>query len=278
MNAQKQTGFTIIEVSLVLGISSLLLMLMMVGITLAVQRQRFSDSVNGTQSFLQQQFNFTQNVLNDRSTGSCGDPTNPGDTATADPSDRGASGCVVLGKLLEIAVATGDDESTVNSYDVVGTDVDTTVAPYKDYSDLELMRAIHPTVIKQTATDTSYIVPWGAQIANLKDADKVGGNSSVVRFVALLRSPRSGIIHVYKMDTAAPFNVPFSSSADTLRQLSSSSVDTRLQEIANDSLKMCVSSVDLANFRAMLEIIPSGSQDGIISHFDDQAKDDYPCA
>lgn len=269
---QKHTGFTIIEVSLVLGISSLLLMFMMTGITLAVQRQRFSDSVNGTQSYLQQQFNYTQNVTNNRPGGAC-DPDNPGDPLVDDNSIRGSSACLIIGKLIEIR--TGADETTVSSYEVIGKDVDPTTSPYDSYSDLELIRAINPTVIKQSTSDSHYIIPWGAKVSAQKDADRTGGNDSPAPFVALLRSPRTGVIHIYKIATNL---APFTPTAETSRQLSASMSDGNIQEIANDSVKMCLSSADLVDYRAMLEIIPSGSQDGVVAHFDDSAKEDYPCS
>ncbi len=69
MTGKSQRGFTIIEVTLYLGVAALLLASMMTGITLAINRQRFSDSANSTQSFLQKQFNETQNTLNDRAGG-----------------------------------------------------------------------------------------------------------------------------------------------------------------------------------------------------------------
>lgn len=271
MNSQKQTGFTIIEVTLVLAISSLMLLLMMTGITLAVQRQRFSDSVNGTQSYVQQQFNYTQNVINNRSATSC-DPSNPGDLLAGDPSVRGASDCLIIGKLIEIR--TGPEETNISSYDVVGANIDPNIPPYDAYSDLELIRAINPTVVKQPTPGSDYIVPWGAQVSALKDADSTGGNDSPTPFIAMLRSPRSGVIHVYKLAIA---QADFATSGDTTRRLSTNISDGNIAEITNDSIKMCLSSADLVDYRAMLEIIPSGSQDGVVAHFDDAAKENYPC-
>ena len=270
MNPRKDSGFTIIEVTLVFAISSLLLLLMMTGITLAVQRQRFSDSVNGTQSFLQQQFNLTQNTINDRSESSC-DPSNPGDLLPADASGRGASDCLIIGKLIEIDQTTEEDESMISSYDVVAENVDTEADAYRELSDIDLIRAVKPTAIKRSAPDANYIVPWGAEVRDVKDSNDTGSISSTIRFVALLRSPRSGIIHTYKI---ANDLTEFTSSADNNRQLSSANI----QEIANGSVKMCMTSIDLANFGGMLEIKPTGSQDGEVAHFDEAAKEAYACS
>ncbi len=160
---------------------------------------------------------------------------------------------------------------------MIAKNVDSEVAPFKDYSDLEFIRAIFPTVIKQTNLDTTYVVPWGAQITDIKDADADGNNDTPVNYIALLRSPRSGILRVYKLDNSAPFNTSFANSADTTRRLSANVLEVKIQPVVNDSVKMCLKSVDLTNFRAMLEIIPNGSQDGIVTHFDDDAKESFPC-
>lgn len=272
MGVHTHKGFTIVEISMVLAISSLLLVSMATGVTLAVQRQRFSDSANGSQSFLQQQFNQTQNTINDRGNGLCGNPDDPG--SAPNTSVRGASNCLVLGKLIELEEDTGNDESRISTFDVIAKNVDVYAVPYDDDSDITLIRSIHPTALKQTTQDSTYIVPWGARLSDIKDANGSGNNDSPVNFIGLFRSPRTGILRIYKIVDTTPFA---SDAADT-RRLSASGADTNIQEITNDSVKMCLKSVDLANFRAMLEIIPSGSQDGIVTHFDDAKKENYPCA
>lgn len=266
MDTNKHSGFTIIEVSLVLAVASLMLVMMMTGVTLAVQRQRFSDSVNGSQSYLQQQFNYTQNTINDREESSCnpGDPGNGGSIR----SIRGASDCVIIGKLLEIVPATGSDESVISSFDVVAAKLDTEDPAYSDKSELELLQSIKPTAIKQAAPDSSYIVPWGAQISALRDANETGVGPDV-RYIALLRSLRSGALHVYRVDEPNSF----ANSGDTTKRLT----PVNIKEFDNPSVKMCINSVDLIGSSAMLEIKPTGSQDGIVTHFDDAQKEAYRC-
>ena len=262
MDIKKNNGFTILETTLVLAISSLLLILMLTGITLAVQQQRFSDSVNGSQSFIQQQFNYTQNTTNDRPLGAC-DATNPG-APSADAQDvRGSSDCLIIGKLLELKASAGDDESHIIAYDVIGADVDVESDLYRGLSDLELINSIKPTVIEPNKTD--YPVPWGAHLSNIKDSDSVSTGSDV-RYVALLRSPRSGVIHIYKISS------PLAVQELALPQ----SLTASIQEI-DTSVKMCLSSIDLVNYGAMLEIMPSGSQDGVVAHFDDGSQEAYGC-
>ncbi len=268
MDTKKNNGFTIIETTLVLSISSLLLILMLTGITLAVQQQRFSDSVNGSQSFIQRQFNSTQNILNNRPNGTC-NPDNPGTPSAGVDDVRGSSACLVLGKLLDIQG--GADESTITSYDVIAEDVDVQDAIYDDFNDLELISSIHPTAIEPD--NTEYIVPWGARVSDIRDAGTISGPGSGVRYIALLRSPKSGVIHVYRIGGIIDVN-PLSFPAALAR----SKTDTDIREITEGSVKMCLSSIDLANFNAMLEIIPSGSQDGIVTHFDDSARETYECA
>jgi prepilin-type N-terminal cleavage/methylation domain-containing protein len=261
MGEQKNNGFTIIEVTLVLAISSLLLLLMMTGVTLAVQRQRFSDSVNGS-----------QNIINDRTTGVCGDPANPGATAVPDTSTRGASGCEILGKLIDIQQASGSQESTISSYDVIAENVDPDVPPYDTMSDIALITSIKPTVIRSPQSDINYIVPWGAQISNIRDATTVL-NGTPIEDIALLRSPRTGIIHVYEIN---PSPIP-SLSDPSLASHSITLVPASIQEITNGSVKMCINSVDLITDSALLQITPTGSQDGIVTDFDGSAKAAYQC-
>lgn len=272
MGTQTNTGFTIIEVTLVLAISSLLLLMMMTGITLAVQRQRFSDSVNGSQSFLQEQFNATQNTINNRTTGLCGDPTDPGAALPLDTSTRGASGCIILGKLIDIQKATGSQESTMTAYDVLAQNVDPDVPPYDTMSDLDLISNIEPTVIGSAESNTIYTVPWGAQINYIRDATTIL-NGSPVQDVALLRSPRTGIIHVYEIDLT---HVPSIAAAGPT-PLYSGPGHSYIQEIANGSVKMCINSVDLVSDSALLQITPTSSQDGIVTDFDGSAKAAYQC-
>jgi prepilin-type N-terminal cleavage/methylation domain-containing protein len=264
MGKQKNKGFTIIELSMVLAISSLLLVLMMTGITLAVQRQRFSDSVNGTQSFLQEQFNLTQNTVNDRTTSVCGDPNNPG--VTTDTSVAGSSKCIVLGKFIDFIPGTATIESSIRSYDVVGTNVDPDDPMYINKSDLALLNAINPTVIQQTEAG-NYTVPWGAGLHDPRDATNIS-NGQVATAWAILRSPRNGLLHVYKV----AIGMLSTASIPTYTSISGD-----LQEIVNGSIKVCINSVDLLSSKAMLEVIPSGSQDGIVTHFDDGAKETYGC-
>lgn len=267
IDIKKNNGFTILETTLVLAISSLLLILMLTGVTLAVQRQRFSDSVNGSQSFIQQQFNFTQNTTNDRPLGSC-DPDNPGQPLGGIGDVRGSSGCLIIGKLLQLTASSGDDESHIIAYDVIGADVDVEDAAHKDLSDLELINSITPTAIEPNSSD--YSVPWGAHLSNIKDSNSISIGSDL-RYVALLRSPRSGVIHVYKIGN------PLATQVLVLPQNLAAGSPPSIQEI-NTSVKMCLTSVDFASYGAMLEIMPTGSQDGVATYFDNAAKEAYGCA
>src|SRR5688500_5854731 len=103
MNIKMHPGFTIIETMLFLGISGLLLVMLLAGTTVTIQRQRYSDSINSTQSLFQRQFNEAMNVTNAREGKELCNASNfivPTDDASAEA--RGTSDCLVLGKAIDI--------------------------------------------------------------------------------------------------------------------------------------------------------------------------------
>ena len=89
-------GFTIIEVMLVLAISSLMALLLMVGTGVAIQRQQYRDSVQSFENFLVSQYARVVSVENDRtSVEPC--PILGSDSS---PVPRGQSNCVIIGRYI----------------------------------------------------------------------------------------------------------------------------------------------------------------------------------
>ena len=93
---KREYGFTIIEVMLVLAISSLMALLLMVGTGVAIQRQQYKDSVQSFANFLTSQYARVVSVENDR-TGVAECPITGSD---AGPIPRGQSNCVIVGRYL----------------------------------------------------------------------------------------------------------------------------------------------------------------------------------
>lgn len=113
-------AFTIVEVILVLSISSLFAVGMMVGWNINIERQRYNDTVNTLKSDIQGIFNEVENPTNVlqgaiqcRDTG---DSLTVGNLATSTSENRGTTNCILLGKLVNFG------NSQVNVIDIVGRD------------------------------------------------------------------------------------------------------------------------------------------------------------
>lgn len=249
---KQQDGFTIVEISLFFAVASMLLFVLMVGITLTVQRQRFSDSVNSAQSFLQQQYNETQTTINNRENSPCGTAVN-----------RGTSDCLVLGKIIDLqAPANAEGDNIVRSYDIVANaDLPANIS---SLDDITLLNQINPTAIREVNNDQEYIVAWGAQLRDVRDThgEDDPASSTPTRYVLVLRSPASGLIQTY---TLSDTNDLFSTGVDT-EPLTGRVVP--FQGTSNQSVVACISSVDIVGVNALLTVEQGGSQDGITTQFD----------
>ncbi|OGL34232.1 hypothetical protein A3F64_03385 [Candidatus Saccharibacteria bacterium RIFCSPHIGHO2_12_FULL_42_8] len=255
---RQQDGFTIIEISLFFAVAAMLLFTMMIGISLAVQRQRFSDSVHSTQSFLQQQYNQTQITINNRQIPNCtiGDVGN----------NRSTSGCLVLGKIVDLGLpAVGNNESQINSYNVITSkDVPEDIS---GMSDIDLLNQVEPIAVKESSNDKNYSVDWGAQLTRIKDSagslDSATAGADV-RYILILRSPVNGLITTYISDD----------TSDMFGASSTTPLKNHIFALEN-SVKACINSADLIGAHAMLEIQPASSQDGVITEFDTNEADQW---
>ena len=90
----KQKGFTIIEVILFVAISGLLTSMLMVGVSMSINRQQYRDSVQSYAGFLRNEYSKVVNVENERSKGTCPIEGSDGRAETL----RGQSDCVIVGR------------------------------------------------------------------------------------------------------------------------------------------------------------------------------------
>lgn len=91
-------GFTIIETSLVLGISGLLVVMVLWGIGTSLKRQRYTDSVNQVTDFFKGQYEALSSIRNDRPQNfSC---STGGITDVGAGETVGASACSIVGHIL----------------------------------------------------------------------------------------------------------------------------------------------------------------------------------
>ena len=232
MVGKRQAGFTIVEITLFLGITGLLFMVALVGTGNTIRTFRFTDSGRSLESFAQKQYDDVINGLNNRSASvSC----NSGTIDTGTPQVIGSSNCLLIGKLVVFR----SGNPTVNIYNVIGSE-----PANVNYSlgDDALITAFQPQVVTATATST-YLIPWGASPSGFKrTSDNVAANG-----LLLIRSPKSSRIVSYTF--VVPTTVP-------------TSLTTTVSNAVNRAqlTNFCIKNGDGLGLPARLEISGGASQ------------------
>lgn len=90
MGNDSRLGFTIIEVMLFLAVTGLMIAAMFIGVSGAINRERYNDAVASFTDYMQGQYNLVDNVRNNRgvSASGCGSES------------RGQSDCTVVGRVV----------------------------------------------------------------------------------------------------------------------------------------------------------------------------------
>jgi type II secretory pathway pseudopilin PulG len=190
MAIKTDSGFTIIEVMLFLGVTGLLAVGILVGSGLAIGQQRYRDSVNSLKSFIQDQYSETSNVINSRpGNWSCDGSGAVGETAIGGGQPRGTSECVMLGRLVTIN-ETGT-EATVSN--VVGYHVAGAVPAANDISELVDSYSIGISPIDQLTEQ----IRWSAQIVKPKTT------TPMPMSILVIRSPLSGAVLTFTAEGVA---------------------------------------------------------------------------
>lgn len=220
-----RSGFTIIEVLLVLGITGFLLSGLMVGVGSAIARQRYRDSVHDFAEFLRRTYSSVLTVQNPRKnfigsdnycglsddlpTGGFEKKTSPdGSSKHKDQSGLpGRTNCAYYGKLITFGEKDQGDKIFV--YDVVGKDLNTdklidSIAGGKsdfiEKTSLDVLTLIpnqkNPTEcsLEPFGPVANYTPQWQARIEKSTPgsaADSFKGN------ILLIHSPINGRIHTY---------------------------------------------------------------------------------
>lgn len=187
MHPVKTTGFTIVEVILVLAVTGLMMLGILAGSAAQVRQQEYRDSVHALQSEVQNQYTEVQNPTIDRmkddSTNVCG---------IASAVSRGASeNCFVVGRLVAtngageltetpvLGRAPSGDSSTPINNDAHVTGPSATANGWNLYLDT-------------TATST-YSVQWGSSLKVTSS-----GIGATEKFnMLLIMSPNDGSIRTY---------------------------------------------------------------------------------
>ena len=181
--AKGHKGFTIIEVMLFLAVSGALAAGVLGGSSVAINNQRYVDAANSFKAVVQEEFINTTRVANLRDAKT--NFTCPADP-TSEARPRGASDCVIVGRLVSIATS---GEMTRSNIIGVEPTVPTTPAPAND---IEAIKAYQLTIdmLGQETTEMS----WGTSIRR-------GGEENQAASIIILRAPSGNVLSL--VDTQA---------------------------------------------------------------------------
>lgn len=192
-------GFTIIEVSIFLAISGLLLTMVFIGTGSLAARQRFSDTTDSAQAYLQAQYDEVVNGVNTRiASAYC--PTDGGASSQPGASQR----CLLLGKLIQLKSA-----SQFEAHYIVSTIKLPDASVGSGVSDATKLQQIG---IQVSSVDTAtYDLKWGGAVssASRSSLPPVGsgrGNVNTIAFIQLPDSSRIVQLYYYDIDPANPTN------------------------------------------------------------------------
>ena len=192
----KITGFTIVEVVLVLAITGLMLVGALIAVRGSVDNQKYNDTIDSFYGFLQDQYNSLSNVEITSRTQAI-----PVNNACDFVLSRGRTDCVVLGKLLkfESLEADGVDYSRVVVRDVIGSDLASKGAT----SDDDYFSRPQLKLSALTPTEKTYELEWMAN-ATYKPADSLTGAGSDFKnkkfYILIIRSGLTNSIRTYIAD------------------------------------------------------------------------------
>ena len=240
---QKQnSGFTVVELTIFIAISGLLLVVALAGVGATTSSTRFNDGVRSLETFLQSEYADTINGVNPRSsTDDCFGGTG---------SQPGASTCLLLGRVIEFD--TGAD--SVKSYVVTGT-VPASPPP-AGTTDANIIRYYTPRKTMVNVED--FLIPWGTLVSAMRQS--AGGNANSIAFI---RSPESGQVIAYIF-----FNVTSAGDNDLPLPIMAGGINSLNQNTSYRQAYICLQSPFITGQRAVIAIAGGQGQDLIKSATD----------
>jgi type II secretory pathway pseudopilin PulG len=199
MGTQKNSGFTILELILVLGVTSFLAAALFIGTGTAINGQRYRDAVLTFRNTLQTQYGEINSVRNDRSNSwSCDSDASTSPVGTS--VNRGQSECVMLGRLVTVS---GQD---ITTYSIIGLQ---TTEPLAGSTDLDELKNNYALNVATAMTEKNKL-EWGTQIAYSSQSggiDYNGEQTPRTLSVLYITAPTSGQIYTFTSNTV-PADTP----------------------------------------------------------------------
>lgn len=189
MGIRDNQGFTIIETTLFLAISGVLIMAMVAGAGVSLNIQRYRDASESFKSLLQAQYAALNNVQNGRDNTLACDAS----AAVIDGTvERGQSDCLLVGRYMRI------DQSDITIYNVLARQTSATTSGTSDVDALRNNYALNASTFDREEKK----MDWGTQIA----WPTSGGGSrapTTPRTIGILfiRSPDSGLVYTFTSDS-----------------------------------------------------------------------------
>lgn len=207
MGEVRTQGFTIIESLLFLAISGLMMVTMIAGTSVALNTQRYNDSVRSFKTLLQEQYAQVTSTQNDRT-----EDIQCGVDGTAIPVEneggqqyRGQSDCEMVGRYV-IVRAHDIEVYTVLAYrDSSAATTGSDVAKMRDASYMTF--GVDEATVQRTALE------WGAQISWPRTgAGAVSPTTPRTLGFLVIRSPDSGQTFTFTSDTVPEAGQPIRSA------------------------------------------------------------------
>lgn len=204
-SVHREEGFTLIEIILFLSITGILIITMLGGVTVALNTQRYQDSVLSFKGFVQSQYSALQNVANNRDNDwSCVKGGSPTPNGVSIP--RGQTDCLLMGRYMVI------NGNRLFAADVVGSQT----GDSDGANDIQIIKddytlSVYPGFVEESTMD------WGTEIGCptvYSDGSSNPSNCPRTFTLLLVRSPSSGIM--YSFATAGANENPTSSQLEDM--------------------------------------------------------------
>lgn len=228
-------GFTVIEVMLFLAITGLMMFGLFLGISSAIGRQQYEDTVSSLVDFTQGQYNLVSNVRSNRDAAAlCTASGFSVGTGPASDMGRGTSDCTIIGRLI-----TSSDGKQITSRPVFATKDITTinqsgVDEQSIIKEMNLLVANNDNIVGDVET---YSVPWSGRVY----VNGVSNPPASVFSLLIIKMPGSGMTRTYSVPSLVTGHNASPTHSDNLWNMVSRAL------ASNAPLRLCVVPADFGS-------------------------------